>query len=174
MSSFKTQYYSLTTPHRIWTTAGQKSYEVAKARIQLLFLSNQYPCGNLTRHRSQENPQGLYTYPACHASSKVETIEHILLVCPAFNSTRDNLIGLCTRLRHPASHALVISFLLSKSFPDLLQLLLDCSTLPQVISSAQLYGDVIYSDLYYVTRNWCFSIHIERMKRLQRWNFSKV
>ena len=141
--------------------------------MKLLLLSNQYPCGGLTKHWSHDNPQGLCTFPACHASSQVETIEHILLLCPAYTLTRQNMIGLCTRLRHPASHSLVISFLLGNSLQDMLQLLLDCSTLPKVISSAQLHGEVIYSDIYYITRNWCFSSHRERLKRLQRWNFSK-
>ena len=78
---FQPNFLSLSTPHRIWTTAGQKPYEVAKARIQLLFLSGQYPCGSLTRHWSHENPQGFCTFPACHGSSQIETTEHILLLC---------------------------------------------------------------------------------------------
>ena len=42
---FHPSYMSLTAPHRIWTTAGGNPYEVAKARVQLLFLASQYPCG---------------------------------------------------------------------------------------------------------------------------------
>ena len=38
-----TQFMSLDCPHKLWTTAGSNPFEVAKARIQLLFLSNQYP-----------------------------------------------------------------------------------------------------------------------------------
>ena len=33
---FQPQFLSLTTTHRLWTSAGSKPYEVAKARIQLL------------------------------------------------------------------------------------------------------------------------------------------
>ena len=52
-------------PHRLWVSADRNTYEVAKARIQLLFLSSQYPCAKLTRHRSHENPLGLCTNDLC-------------------------------------------------------------------------------------------------------------
>ena len=39
---FKPQFLSLSSPHKLLVSAGHKSYEVAKARIQLLFVSSQY------------------------------------------------------------------------------------------------------------------------------------
>ena len=125
----------------------------------------------VVRHWTHENRQGYCTFPICQLNAQVETIEHMLLSCPAYSSTRKNLIALCARLRHPVSNSLVIRFLLGNSSQDLLQLLLDCSIIPQVITSAQHYGEIIYSDLYYIGRTWCFSIHRERLKRLHRWNF---
>ena len=38
LTYFKPQFMSLTSPHKLLLTAGPKSYEVCKARIQLLFL----------------------------------------------------------------------------------------------------------------------------------------
>ena len=35
LAFFNPNYYSLNFPHRIFSTAGQKTYEVAKARIQV-------------------------------------------------------------------------------------------------------------------------------------------
>ena len=55
LAHFKPEFHSLKSPHRLWTTAGEKPYEVAKARIQLLFLCSQYPCGSRTRHWSAES-----------------------------------------------------------------------------------------------------------------------
>jgi hypothetical protein len=53
---FHPEFMSLSTPHKLLTSAGSKSYEVAKARIQLLFLANQYPSSKNTRHWSTQNP----------------------------------------------------------------------------------------------------------------------
>ena len=163
---------SLKSPHKLWTTAGKKSYEVAKARIQLLFLGSQYPCGSLTKHWSQENPLGLCTFPDCHQKNLTETAEHVLLHCPAYSITRENLITLCLKTQDHVSHCLVTSFLLSDTTKKMMQFLLDCSVLPEVIFGAQTHGKQIYDDLFYLSRTWCFSIHRERMKRLCKWNFA--
>ena len=152
LSYFHPQFMSLTFPHRIWTTAGCNSYEVAKARIQLLFLSSQYPCAKLIRHWSTDNPLGLCSFPECHQLNILESPEHILLHCPAYTLTRDKMITLCLKMRDPASHLLVTSFLLSNSTQTILQFLLDCSVIPEVIHAAQLNGDHIYNDLFYLSR----------------------
>ena len=47
---FNSEYMSLCSTHRLWTTAGHKTHVVANARIQLLFLSFQYPCAKWRRH----------------------------------------------------------------------------------------------------------------------------
>ena len=49
--------------------------------------------------------------------------------------------------------------------------LLDCSALPKVIAAAQLHGDQVFADLFYIGRNWCFCVHRERLKRMGKWNF---
>ena len=59
---FHTEYMSLTSPPRLWTTAGINSYEVARARIQLLLLSSQYPLAKYTRHWSVDNPNGICSF----------------------------------------------------------------------------------------------------------------
>ena len=170
LSYFNTAYYSLSKPHKLWTTAGQKPYEVSKARIQLLFLCSQYPSGSRTRHWSPENPLGLCSFPPCRIEETVETPEHILLDCAAYKLTRKKLISMCLRLKNSTSHSIAISFLTAHTASDALQLLLDCSSIPEVILAAQLSGEIIYNDLFYIGRSWCFSIHRERMKMLGRWN----
>ena len=169
---FDPRYMSLSVPHRVWTTAGGNPHEVAKARIQLLFLASQYPCGKLTRHWSKEDSLGLCSYEPCHTQMLVESPEHILLACPAYRKTRVNLISSCLKVTNPVSHSLVLGFILSNSTQSIMQFLLDSSCIPQVIKMAQLYGDTIYNDLFYLGRTWCFAIHRERLKRLCRWNFT--
>ena len=168
---FHPQFMSLCSPHRLLTTAGSNPYEVAKARVQLQLLISQYRSAKQTRHWSFTNPQGLCTYPQCNANSSIESTDHILLHCPAYASTRHSLIQLSTTLRCPVSKSLVTSCLLSHSLKKIMQLLLDCSALPEVIAAAQLHGDEVYDDLFYFGRTWCFTVHRERKKRLCQWNF---
>ena len=168
---FHPQYLSLKTTHRLWTAAGPKSYEVAKARIQLLFLSSQYPCAKFVRHWTPDNPKGLCSFLTCKQSQVVESPEHVLLNCPAYTSTRDNMISLCLKTKQPKIHSLVTSLLLSNAQQSLMQFLLDPSSFPEVIKCAQNFGEHIYNDVFYLGRTWCFALHRERMKRIGRWNF---
>ena len=48
--------------------------------------------------------------------------------------------------------------------------LLDCSTLPEVISAAQTHGPIVHEHFYNVTRTWIFVLHRERLRMLGRWN----
>ena len=171
LTYFNPNYMSLTKPHKIWTTAGPKPYEVAKARIQLRFLGSQYPSAKHSLHWTPENPLGLCSFPDCQGKCIVESSEHILLSCPAYTTTRAKLICLCLRIKNPISHSLVTNIVLSNSNSKIMQFLLDCTPIPEVIDSAQRFGDIIYNDLFYISRTWCFAIHRERMKRLCRWNF---
>ena len=168
---FHTEFLSLPSPHRLWTSAGAKPYKVSKARILLHFLSSQYPCGKLTRHWSSSNPEGLCTFPSCHQGSLLESPEHILLECPAYSSTRNNMISLCLKVKNDVSRSLISDILTSWTADIIMQFLLDCTAMPNVIQYAQLNGQHIYDDIFYLSRTWCFSIHRERMKRLGLWNF---
>ena len=161
---------SLVHPHILLLSAGKNAYEVSKARIQLKFLAGQYPCGEVTRHWSPGNPEGLCTFPPCLASGIVESREHVLLHCPSYSVVRNKLINLCLKVKSPVSHSLVVSHLVLGDTMFQMQLLLDCSVLPSVIVARQNFGDVVINDLFYLGRTWCFSLHRERMKRLGHWN----
>ena len=100
-----------------------------------------------------------------------ESPEHVLLHCPAYNNTREKIISLCRGLTNPVSASVVSAILDSNSSVKIMQLLLDCSPLPEVIVCAQQFGEDIYRDIFYASRNWCFAIHRERYKRLGKWNF---
>ena len=162
---------SLTATHRLWTTAGKNTYEVAKARVQLLFLSSQYPCAKYVRHWCKENPLGLCSYAQCQENLEVESPEHILLHCPSYSEIRLQSLRKCFNVTDPVSHSLITTLLKSSSNHIKMQFLVDCSVIPDVIRAAQCFGDHIYSDLFYLSRTWCYVIHKARLKRLCKWNF---
>ena len=170
LSYFHPEYLSLSSPHRLWTTAGQNLYEVSKAKIQLLFLSSQYPCAQRTRHWSPDNPRGFCSYPPCKDAEIVESREHILLQCPAYTETRLSLISLSLKTHHPHVHTLFLKNLFSTA-TTMTQFLLDPTGMPDIIKSAQLHGNIIFNDVFYIGRTWCFAHHRERSKRLGKWNF---
>ena len=170
LSYFHPNFLSLTRPHRLWATAGNNIYEVSKAKIQLLFLSSQYPCGQRTRHWSHDNPDGYCSYPVCRAAKIVETREHILLTCPAYSQTRLCLTTSFLKTQNPQVQSLFLKYLMS-SAKNFTQFLLDPSSMPEVIQCSQLHGNDIFSDIFYIGRTWCFSHHRERSKRLGKWNF---
>ena len=170
---FQPQFHSLTSTHPLWSSAGCKPYEVSKARIQLLFLSSQYPCAKYTRHWSHDNPLGICSNPTCKENEIVESPEHLLLHCPAYTATRQSMYSLCFKLTNKVSLSIIAGILFKTRYSNkqLMQLLLDCSVLPEIIKAAQTHGDRVYSDIFFFGRSWCFSIHRERMKRLGKWNF---
>ena len=60
------------------------------------------------------------------------------------------------------------------SHPDrvlLVQFLLDCSSIPIVISSCQTYGLDLMAELFYITRNLCYTLHRKRMELLNLHEF---
>ena len=165
------QFLSLKTPHMLLTSAGNKPYEVAKARIQLLFLSNQYPCGSYTRHWTPENRDGLCTFLQCREAKAQESPEHILLKCPEWSLTREKMYLPCLSMQSPIFRHSVTSILFSGSTNKQMQFFLDCSVLPEVIKSVQIHGDDILGDLFYLYRTCWFSLHKQRLKNLGNWNF---
>ena len=50
-----------------------------------------------------------------------------------------------------------------------LQFLMDCSVLPLAITTYQEYGAIIHQDLFRVSRTWCRSVHVARLKALGRY-----
>ena len=58
----------------------------------------------------------------------------------------------------------------SKSVVHFVQLLLDPSTLPEVIKETQNdKNNQILSEIFKFSRTWCYNIHVKRMKLLGRW-----
>ena len=168
LKHFKPEYMSLTRPHPLWTTTKSNPYEVSKAVQQARFLSGRYRTESLCKHWSK-NTHGYCLSETC--ISEEETIEHILLFCPAYTHTRYQLQTYWfSRSRGPIFELIIEA--LTGPRNQLLQFLLDCSNLPSVITATQLHGSVILEELFHLTRTWCFAHHRDRMKLLGRWNFT--
>ena len=84
---FLPEYMSLAKPHPLWTSTNSNPYEVAKAVQQARFLSGRYRTESLCRHWTS-NKMGLCLSSTCKSE---ETIEHILMLCPAYQSTRESI-----------------------------------------------------------------------------------
>ena len=169
---FHPEYMSLNRPHKLLTAAGRNPYEVSKALIQLKFLSSQYSCGERTRHWTPSNPSGLCTNPCCFSDGIVETREHVLLECPAYSAVRSDMLGHLLRLKNTISNNFASKTFLVGTKSQQMQLLLDSSTIPEIVNSYRVHGEQPLADLLYIGRTWCFSIHRTRMKRLGLWNFA--
>ena len=73
-------------------------------------------------------------------------------------------------MSHPHTVSVIKKFLKSTDVTFQTQFLLDCSVLPDIILLQQKLGFQILEDLFYLTRSWCYAIHRERLKILNRWN----
>ena len=78
--------------------------------------------------------------------------------------THDYLLYLPDLLRD-----LIINICFPES-PTFYQFLLDCSSIPVVVSASQLLGEIfVHEHLLYISRIWVYAIHRERLKQLGTW-----
>ena len=164
---FNPRYMSLSAPHPIWTSANSP-YEVSKAVIASRMLSGRYRTDKLSRHWVPDNPDGLCRLPGC--SGEEGNLQHILLHCPALSTSRANMIKLWSAFMVSRPNLLPIIHKYTIQEPNMmLQLLLDATSLPLVISSNKLSPGTLQQCLY-LGRTWCFSTHIARTKLFQQLN----
>ena len=171
---FKPTFMSLTSPHPIWTTAAASPTKVVMATQQARLLSGRYRTAALTSHWSD-------TSGACKLSPSCNTTEdtsHFLKHCSALQTTRENLFSFTDS--YSDSHPLIASIIQKycKRGTEcrlFCQFILDCSVLPEVIIAVQTNGQVILHHLFNITRIWCYALHRERLKILNKWrNFTNT
>ena len=168
---FKANFYSLSKPHPIWSTAGSNPYEVEKACVQAKMLSGRYRTCLLSRHWSGDS-SGKCSLPTCRLTPTPGTLSHILLECQDLSLARKRVFALWSDYLNDKPHLfpIVRSYTLESDPPLYLQFLLDCSVLPDVICLKQSYGRSVHDSLFYLTRTLCFSLHKARLKLLGKWN----
>ena len=166
----RSEFLPLTKPHPIWSSLpGNSPYEVRFAKIQAQLLTGKYSTEQVSRLWSR-NPSGYCRLPSCLTSEIIETREHFLLCCAALNENRRRLYMLSSTLldEMPLLTPIFHSYLYCND-PNLqLQFILDCSTLPLVISARQLFGEIIPKSLFKFTRTWCWSLHNARKRMLDQ------
>ena len=81
---FNPNFMSLKTPHPLWTSCGDNSFEISKAIIQAKFLSGRYRTDSLLSHFEESvNPQ-------CSLCKQQVTgsLEHLLVLCDSLFQCR--------------------------------------------------------------------------------------
>ena len=125
---------SLVKPHHIWTSCGSNPYECHKAVTTVRMLSGRYQTDKLQRHWTQ-NRSGSCLLPVCEPCGSEGSLEHLLLFCTALECTRQKLFLLLTSITYQCTeiHQILQHCLVFDKPTLLLQLLLDCASIPEVI-----------------------------------------
>ena len=163
---FKPNFMSLNRPHPIWTTCGNNSFEVTKAIIQARLLSGRYRSEQLSSHFSP----GSSPFCSICSDSSIGSVEHILIKCSALAVVRTkHLKHLDQRLDISTDSKALIQSYFNQSSDSTIQLLLDCSVLPEVILSNQNGKSYIMEEIFRFSRSWCYAMHEARMKLQGKW-----
>ena len=125
--------------------------------------------GNYTTRELSES--GNQSYPSATYTAVSESLEHILIHCPAYTHIRNNVTHKSSKTADPIVSKLVANAL-NSSYHNLMQFLLDATVLPDVRLAVLTHGQSLLGPLLNITRTWCYSIHRERMQLLGLWRFS--
>ena len=168
---FKCQFYSLSKPHPIWTSAGSNPYEVERAICQARMLSGRYRTCWFSRHWSGDKT-GSCSLPTCKQSPVPGTLSHILVDCLDLQPARSRVFRMWSDYlkNNPILIPIISKYTIGDAKDQIVQFLLDCSVLSDVISLRQRFGMVVYDSLFHLTRSYCFSLHKSRLKLLGKWN----
>ena len=171
LAFFRPQFYSLRKPHPIWLSAGSNPYEVEKAVCQAKMLSGRYRTCYLARHWSG-NSAGHCSLPDCCQTPTLGTLTHILTECKDLHTARLRVFSLWADFMQdrPILIPVIMKYTTTSDPSELVQFLLDCTVLPDVIDLVQKLGKWVHDSLFYLTRTFCFSIHKTRLKLLGKWD----
>ena len=164
---FQPQFYSLTKPHPIWTSAGNNPYEVEKACCQARMLSGCFRSCWLSRHWSGDS-SGFCSLPTCRLNPTSGTLSHILTECEDVSPARQRVFLLwAEHLKNkPFFLPIVRKYTVGSTKAQQIQFILDCTVLPDVITLQQKLDRVVHDSLLYLTRTLCFSVYKARNKLL--------
>ena len=159
---------SLSSPHPIISSVGSSSYEVNKAVVQLKLLSGRYRSDKLLSHFSPS--QSPTCQLNCDQPDSIGDVPHLLIKCSALSQRRLILFEYWNTLAtgNPVLIS-IVQFIQHGTDEDLLQFVLDCSVVPEIIEAVQMCGQDLYKSLFKMTRTFCYSLHRERLKILGRW-----
>ena len=157
---FKPQYMSLRKPHPMLQYA-QTSFTINKCITVCRMLSGRFRCGSLLRHFSKQ-ATGLCEL----CCTEIEDLTHILVPrCVHLQDQAELLLKYAhEKLRSCAlANEIFFEIMKSKDDSEKVQMLLDPTVLPEVISANQANNAVIPTILC-VTVTWCYSMNRRRIK----------
>ena len=98
-------------------------------------------------------------------------IEHILVFCKGLNETRARVLKMWDqKLKDYRPIKNIVNVIMKSSeVAIVVQFLLDCSVVPAIIDIAQSNSEVLEL-LFHLTRTWCHSVNIDRLKKLGRYH----
>ena len=167
LTYFHPNFMSLTVPHPLWTTCEGNPFEIAKAIVQAKLLSGRYRTDKLLKHFSKNNTGNC----SLCANESEGSVEHLLVLCPELVQSRQNAFNMLDKKDHFSDRSRNLIYeIYTTSVPNFVQLLLDCSVVPQVITACQTSdNNFILSELFKFSRTWCFNVHVHRLKILGQW-----
>lgn len=139
------------------------SREVPKLRIHLKFLTGDYMS---FERLANDNAKGDPSCRLCNASC--EDIKHILTECRATSDITSRLLPELLNILvsiSPQSHILKLQSLTTKT---LTQFILDCGSFNLDNNYRLCYSLPGISQVFRLSRDWCFAVHNKRMKLLKQ------
>ena len=163
---FHAGFMSLTRPHPLWSTCGSNPFEIHKAVTQAKMLSGRYVTDQLSRHWTK-NKSGACLIPGC-SGQHIGSLEHLLLFCPAIAEARSGIIKLCVAVSSESDdlRTIILTMLSGQPVVKMMQFILDCSSMPEVIRLTQHSTQETLERLFYISRTWCYTMHRTRMNKL--------
>ena len=136
--------------------------DVKKLRLHLKFLTGDY------LHAERLALDQPHLSPACKlCSAAVESTEHVLTNCIATAECRrrilPELLQTTVAAVQPMSHVIT-----NPTSPNLTQFLLDCTSINLDQSLRVPAHNPKVSDIFKVTRDWCFAVNNERLRLLKQ------
>ena len=142
-----------------------------RACCQARMLSGRYRCEALLRHWKPQNTGLCLLSDSC---DEPEDLTHIVQRCVALEDVRRKLIDHTDIIASslPEYIKKIVILYCNPESQAFCEFLLDCSTMPLVISAVQSYGDEVFHPLFDLTQTWLFVLHRERLKLLGQWKVS--
>ena len=165
---FNTIHLSLHQPSLLWLSAGSNSFECAKSLVVAKMASGRYRSDYLCRHWTPSNRSGFCLANTCQGV--VGDLVHMLITCPALQSTRSRLVQFWRDKTLPyQALSKIISEVLASPPHDQTQFILDPCLLPAILALCIQHGKELFDHVYYLTRTFAYYMHRAKMISLGRW-----
>ena len=166
----RTGFLGLTRCHPLFRTCSSSPWEVEKASTQARLLSGRFRVEALTGHWVPWNRGGMCVLPSCWNTDEAHkgTVESFLLSCPSLSPIRETLKEYSmSYISNKYPHLITLATQCLSDDP--VQFLLDCSTIPAVITAHQAEGEheqVLYA-FFKISRNYCHGLYKARINILR-------